>query len=79
MAEGESGSAARGHGNRRVFRLGDAVRIKAGPFAAFTGRIEGINQSKTLLKVAVEIFGRTTPVKLRFSEVEQVAWTEEKP
>jgi len=48
------------------------VRIKAGPFAAFTGRIEGINQAKTLLKVKVEIFGRRTPIKISFREVEKV-------
>jgi len=48
------------------------VRIKAGPFAAFTGKIEGINQSKSLLKVKVEIFGRVTPVKINFSEAEQL-------
>ncbi len=77
MTQGDDGHAAGGPANRRVFRLGDVVRIKAGPFAAFTGRIEGINQSKALLKVMVEIFGRTTPVKLRFSEVEQVALTED--
>ena len=55
-----------------IYRLGDMVRIKAGPFAAFTGRIEGINQAKTLLKVKVEIFGRRTPIKISFREVEKV-------
>jgi transcriptional antiterminator NusG len=53
-----------------IFRVGDIVRIKAGPFAAFTGKVEGINQSKSLLKVAVEIFGRSTPVKVSFGEAE---------
>jgi len=48
------------------------VRIKAGPFAAFSGKVEGINQSKSLLKVAVEIFGRVTPVKVSFSEAEKL-------
>jgi transcriptional antiterminator NusG len=43
-----------------------------GPFAAFTGRVEGINQSRTLLKVRVNIFGRSTPVKIFFSEAEKV-------
>ena len=57
---------------RRIFRLGDTVRIVSGPFAAFTGKVEGINQAKTLLKVKVTIFGRTSPVKLQFSEVENV-------
>jgi transcriptional antiterminator NusG len=57
-----------------TFKLGDVVRIKTGPFNAFTGRIEGINQSKFLLKVAVEIFGRSTPVKINFSDAEKVAF-----
>jgi len=55
-----------------TYRLGDVVRIKAGPFTAFTGRIEGINQEKTLLKVKVEIFGRRTPIKISFWEAEKV-------
>ncbi|HYW70244.1 MAG TPA: KOW motif-containing protein [Pyrinomonadaceae bacterium] len=53
----------------RIFRLGDTVQIVSGPFQAFTGRIEGINQAKGLLKVQVEIFGRQTPIKLNFSQV----------
>ena len=67
---------ARGAG-RRVFRLGDTVRIKSGVFASFTGKIEGINQSKTLLKVRIAIFGRTTPVKLRFTDVDKIALTDD--
>jgi transcriptional antiterminator NusG len=62
---------------RRLYRLGDTVRIKAGPFGSFTGRIEGINQSRMLLKVAVEIFGRKAPVKLSFTDVEKIAFTED--
>ena len=55
-----------------TFRLGDTVRIKSGPFQSFTGKVEGINQAKALLKVLVNIFGRTQPVKLRFFDVEKV-------
>ena len=58
---------------RRLFRLGDTVRIVAGPFAEFTGKIEGINKAKTLLKVKVAIFQRNTPVKLQFSDIENVS------
>jgi transcriptional antiterminator NusG len=61
-----------GGGGRRVFRLGDAVRIRSGPFAQFTGRVEGINQAKLLLKVIVNIFGRNAPVKLYFTDVEKI-------
>ena len=59
----------------RVFRLGDVVRIKSGPFASFTGRVEGVNQAKALLEVRVEIFGRDKPLGLRFSDVEKVSAT----
>ena len=58
---------------RQTFRLGDTVRVLSGPFASFTGEIEGINQARRLLKVRVEIFGRTTPIKLGFAEVEKVS------
>ena len=59
---------------RRVFRLGDTVEIVSGPFQAFTGRIEGINQAKALLKVKVEIFGRKTAIRLTFSQVRNLRW-----
>ena len=57
---------------RKIYRIGDRVRIMTGPFAAFTGKVEGINQFKSLLKVKVEIFGRPTPVKVPFSEAEKL-------
>ena len=59
--------------SRFTFRLGDTVRIKSGPFASFTGKVEGVNQAKSLLKVIVNIFGRAKPVKLTFLDVEKVS------
>jgi len=58
---------------RQTFRLGDTVRILSGPFVSFTGKIEGINQDKALLKVKVAIYGRNKPIKLNFSDVENVS------
>ncbi len=58
--------------NHQVFRLGDTVRILYGPFGSFTGKIEGINQAKSLLKIKVAIFGRDKPLKLNFRAVEKV-------
>ena len=58
----------------QTFRLGDAVRVLSGPFASFAGRIEGINQARRLLKVRVEIFGRETPLKLGYADVERVSF-----
>lgn len=54
----------------QTFRLGDTVRIVSGPFVSFTGKIEGINQSKELIKVKVAIYGRDKPIKLNFSDLE---------
>lgn len=59
--------------SRFTFRLGETLRIKSGAFASFTGKVEGINQAKSLLKVRVNIFGRAKPVKLRFLDVEKVS------
>ncbi len=58
---------------RQTFRLGDTVHILSGPFVSFTGKIEGINQDKALLKVNVAIYGRSKPIKLSFSDVESVS------
>jgi transcription antitermination factor NusG len=41
-------------------------------FNLFTGKIEGINQSKALLMVKVAIYGRNKPIKLNFGDVEVV-------
>ena len=59
--------------SRFTFKLGDTVRIKSGPFTAFTGTVEGINQAKSVLNVKVNILGRTKPVKLRFLDIEKVS------
>jgi len=53
----------------QIFRLGDTVRITSGPFASFTGTIEGINQSKALLNVKVAIYGRSKPLRFNFADV----------
>lgn len=59
--------------SRFIFRLGETVRIKCGPFQNFTGKVEGINQAKSLFKIRVNIFGRTQPVQLRFLDVEKIS------
>jgi transcription termination/antitermination protein NusG len=57
---------------RQIFRLGETVRIVYGPFGSFTGKIAGINQAKSLLKIRVAIFGRDKPLKLSFRAVEKI-------
>ena len=63
----------------RVFKLGDKVRILQGPFASFTGTVEGINQAKALLKVRVDIYGRTTDVKVSFGAAEKLEFEPPEP
>jgi transcriptional antiterminator NusG len=53
------------------------VRIKAGAFQSFTGRIEEIDEERATLKVMVRIFSRHQPVELTFLEVEKITFTEE--
>ncbi len=59
------------------YAIEEVVRIKSGPFASFTGKVEEVNEEKATLKVTVTIFGRATPVELSFLDVEKVTFAEE--
>ncbi len=53
------------------FVVGEFVRIKEGPFTDFNGSVEDVNYEKSKVRVAVTIFGRSTPVELEFSQIEK--------
>jgi transcriptional antiterminator NusG len=55
-----------------AWNKGENIRVVAGPFSDFTGKIEEVSTEKEKLKVLINIFGRDTPVELDFDQVEKL-------
>lgn len=54
-----------------TFEVGDTVKVADGPFQSQVGVVEEIDPERGKLRVAVDIFGRTTPVELEYWQVER--------
>ena len=54
------------------FKEGDSVVVVSGAWKETVGVIKAINESKRLVTINVEMFGRETPVELSFAEVKKL-------
>ena len=74
----ESGKAAGKTAAEPVVRmecpvgLNDTVRIKAPGFTDMVGTVAEINDEQQKIKVMVEMFGRETPIEVKFTQVEAI-------
>ena len=59
---------------KQNFEVGQEVKIIDGPFESFSGTIDEIDTVKGKLRVSVQIFGRSTPVEVEFTQAEKVEY-----
>lgn len=53
------------------FQKGETVKIIDGPFVNFFAEVSEINEEKRSVKLAVKIFGRETPLEMKFEQIEK--------
>ena len=54
------------------YKVGDGVKIIAGPLAGYIGTVDSISDDKKTIKVIASMFGRETPVELGSGDVSAI-------
>ena len=71
----ENEMASLGMGEKKTvnvdFEVGDEVVATTGAWRDTAGKISNINRQRQTVTIMVEMFGRETPVELRFTEVKK--------
>ena len=52
--------------------VGDNVRVTSGPLENFIGVVEEIYPDKQKVRVLVSMFGRETPIELRYNQIQKI-------
>lgn len=52
-----------------TYGLGDMVTVTTGPFEGFSGVVEALDTENNMVRVAISMFGRETPVEFELNQV----------